>query len=556
MSRDVRLEPGVLPANPPGLAQIAYRCGTYGTFLEGMRQAVGRERHYLVDLNTRASDDPAMALLDAWAVAGDVLSFYAERIANEAYLGTALERRSVRALARLLDYELRPGKAAETWMAFTLEDAPGAPDTVPIPEGVRINSIPGPGEQMVPFETVEAIEAHPWFNAMRPQTSRVQSIGDVQAANSLLADGMLTDVRRGDWLLVVDGSNRALKRVEAVAADTTARTTRIDYAAQPTFIPIMLLAQPLVPPVPLVAQPFGISRAFFESEVDRVVRPQRAFEASLVRRRVHPRLVRRHLFERPPAPSPDDTGVYRFRSRAALFGHNTPPADDGTSHVPTVHQANPSRSVVTLDQDYAELRPGSAIAFVHGGLEHIAEVTSVSTITAQHYRLTSRASRVGFSPALPRSWDRISTAEVVVLVDSGKLPLTRLPVTEPVQGSSLLLDAYYPQLAEGRPVAVAGERNDLAGVQETSVHIIAALTLEDGLTRIDLETALPWALKRDTVRINANVARATHGESGGQPIGHGDASKPGQRFRLPVIPLNSCGSGDADRRRARAGCVD
>ena len=57
---------------------------------------------------------------------GDVLTFYQERIANESYLRTATERLSVLELARLIDYQLRPGVAASTYLAFTLEDAPGA----------------------------------------------------------------------------------------------------------------------------------------------------------------------------------------------------------------------------------------------------------------------------------------------------------------------------------------------------------------------------------------------------------------------------------------------
>ena len=45
-----------------------------------------------------------IALLDAWATVGDVLTFYQERIANEGYLRTATERRSVLELARLVGY--------------------------------------------------------------------------------------------------------------------------------------------------------------------------------------------------------------------------------------------------------------------------------------------------------------------------------------------------------------------------------------------------------------------------------------------------------------------
>jgi len=63
-------------------------------------------------LKTRDPSDPAIALLDSWALVADVLSFYQERIANEGYLRTALERRSVLELARLIGYQLRPGVAA------------------------------------------------------------------------------------------------------------------------------------------------------------------------------------------------------------------------------------------------------------------------------------------------------------------------------------------------------------------------------------------------------------------------------------------------------------
>src|SRR3954469_2690837 len=111
--------------NPPGQTSITYRIAPYGLLKEGMLREVSRDVRYLRDLNTRDPADPTIALIDGWAVAGDVLGFYAERIANESYLKTATERRSIRSLARLIDYELRPGKAAEAWLAFTLESAPG-----------------------------------------------------------------------------------------------------------------------------------------------------------------------------------------------------------------------------------------------------------------------------------------------------------------------------------------------------------------------------------------------------------------------------------------------
>src|SRR6516162_1834915 len=102
-----------LPAisNRPGLTSIAYRVGTYGVFLrrllDGIGSAVIRDgpnqgARPLAALATRSLDDPSIALFDAWAVIADVLTFYQERIANEGYLRTALERRSVLELARAI----------------------------------------------------------------------------------------------------------------------------------------------------------------------------------------------------------------------------------------------------------------------------------------------------------------------------------------------------------------------------------------------------------------------------------------------------------------------
>ena len=110
------------PANPAGLGAIAYRVGTQPTFKRAMKERLGAQPA-LARLTTRTDDDPAIALLDAWACSLDVLTFYQERIANEGFLGTCTERRSVLELARAIGYELRPGVAASTDLAFTLETA-------------------------------------------------------------------------------------------------------------------------------------------------------------------------------------------------------------------------------------------------------------------------------------------------------------------------------------------------------------------------------------------------------------------------------------------------
>ena len=116
-------------ANRPGLAALRYRVGRHGTFLETMKRrltglevggAGGGKLLPLSELTTREVDDPAIALLDAWATVADVLTFYQERIANEGYLPTATERRSIVELARLVGYRPRTGLVFSGDLAFTV----------------------------------------------------------------------------------------------------------------------------------------------------------------------------------------------------------------------------------------------------------------------------------------------------------------------------------------------------------------------------------------------------------------------------------------------------
>lgn len=136
------------PENRAGLTQIAYRITDYTAsrdwLISLLRDSLrpGNQQGPLFQLTTHDRDDAAIALIDAWSVLVDVLTFYQERIANEGYLRTATERRSVLELARMIGYELNPGVAASTYFAFTLEDAPGSPDTAPIPKGTQVVSVP------------------------------------------------------------------------------------------------------------------------------------------------------------------------------------------------------------------------------------------------------------------------------------------------------------------------------------------------------------------------------------------------------------------------------
>src|SRR5207247_7603261 len=93
--------------NRPGLAAIAYRIGTHATVYETLLARLSTSNQpALRTLTTRDPDDFSIAWLHAWATVADVLTFYQERIANEAFLRTATERLSVLELTKLIDYQL------------------------------------------------------------------------------------------------------------------------------------------------------------------------------------------------------------------------------------------------------------------------------------------------------------------------------------------------------------------------------------------------------------------------------------------------------------------
>ncbi len=95
--------------NRPGLSAVVYRAGTQAEFKETLiARLSGSNQPALRALTTRDDDDFTIALLDAWATVGDVLTFYQERLANESYLRTATERLSVLELARLTGRQQNP----------------------------------------------------------------------------------------------------------------------------------------------------------------------------------------------------------------------------------------------------------------------------------------------------------------------------------------------------------------------------------------------------------------------------------------------------------------
>jgi uncharacterized phage protein gp47/JayE len=201
--------------------------------------------HPLHRLTTRAPSDPAIALLDAWATVADVLTFYQERIANEGYLRTTAERRSVLELARLVGYRLRPGVAASVYLAFTVADG----FTGDLPAGVRAQSIPGAGELPQFFETSVPLTARDAWNRLSPRLTRPQLITlaadsgtDAATRGTLYFQGIATNLKTGDVLVIALGDDPRARPVQqalrvAATVDPQGEHGRTEVTLAPPSLP-------------------------------------------------------------------------------------------------------------------------------------------------------------------------------------------------------------------------------------------------------------------------------------------------------------------------------
>lgn len=263
---------GVAPATPepvanrPGLTRLARRAGRWATFLESMQaRLAGRDLPQLAGLTTRAPDDFTLGLLDGFAVLADVLTFYQERLANEGYLATATERRSVFELARLVGYRPRPGVAANVHLAFELEQG----HRLEIPPGTRAQSQPGAGELPQFFESAEPVLARTEWNRMPVRRTRPQRIerGGFDAGGTLFLQGIATQLKVNDPLLIeYQAATRDIElyRVTAVEPDAGKDRTRVAIAP---WIPV----QSAVDEEALAAAVLAVARHY--ADPARVVSP-------------------------------------------------------------------------------------------------------------------------------------------------------------------------------------------------------------------------------------------------------------------------------------------
>ena len=551
--------------NPPGLSAIAYRAGTHALFKKSMLARLSSSQlPALAGLRTREDDDFSIALLDAWATAADVLTFYQERIANESYLRTATERLSLSEMTRLIGYQLRPGVAASACLAFTLEKAPrreaGAPagtggyepswQEITLEAGVKVQSVPGPLETAQVFETVEEITARTEWNAMQPRQTRPQTLS--AKMESLILKGATTNLRAGDALLIVPSAgHQELRQVIRVRPDTEADTTCIDLAIAPsapsyseaTFTKAVLSGGRYELLGSVVRREL-LGKSWDQRELMSFVATQQWSTAALD-----------SLIARLTAKSSSDseTGVFALRQRAAIFGHNAPmlsslPDEMQAVYAPdwenrTLSEEAGSGPYIYLDNVYPAIVPGSWLALRRPSGARVYQVEENLEISLSRFAMTAKVTRLKLDSS--QGLGEFKLRETTVLAQSERLDLAEVPISEAIEGESVTLDGFYKYLEPGRLVILTGELDGQSGVTQSEVRTLEEVTLEGGFTKLKFNRGLEGRYDRSTVTINGNVARATHGETVEEVLGSGDPSRPYQRFKLKQQPLTYVSAANA-----------
>lgn len=110
-----------------------------------------------------SQSDAGIVLIELLAYNLDVLSYYNEKVANELFLETAMERESIARLCRMLGYTLRDSSPSKYKQVFQI--TPQDKEFI-IPKGYVIQTDDSLAEQSVEFETDHALVIPPRCNGL------------------------------------------------------------------------------------------------------------------------------------------------------------------------------------------------------------------------------------------------------------------------------------------------------------------------------------------------------------------------------------------------------
>jgi hypothetical protein len=495
----------VLPVSPrvlfnrPGLSALKYRIGTFSSLRRAMIEAAASQTA-LIPWTSRDTDDYGIDLIELWAVLGDILTFYQERIANEAFLRTAVQRDSLMRLAALIDYKLAPGVAATAFLAFIVDRTGPS-----IPTGLRVQSKPAPGQTPATFETEAALTASAAVNQVRVWPVPSANLENYGAGNdqAILFSGG-ADLKPGQPLVFFAGTHIEEKKIESITP--TQRGQQITWS-------------------PKIAAGFASGAKVY-------------------------RLGRKFNLFGNNAPA-----AY---ARTILDSNNF---IVGAQQVVTVFNL-PSGTTLFLEGEVKDLKVNSQVLVVirnddvAGDFNGLFTITAVTQVGQTFGPLTNTVTQLELSASS-------SPTQVPAVADLRSMQVYELTSevvsfsrrnfgADPAQIPAGTFKVYSDKvktadLTAGSLLMIADDSGKAEQMTVTQAYDYSAALLEAG-TVIEFTPPLAGSYSGETAVFYGNVVKATHGETvKDETLGSGDGSQASQEFTLKKSPVTFTPDKTADR---------
>jgi hypothetical protein len=554
------------PQNRPALDHIAYRIGAYPDFVEQMLRGINRAPE-LQAWTHRAADDPGIALLEGAAILGDILSFYQERYANEAFLRTASWRESIAELVRLTGYRLAPGVGGLATFAF--EAKGNAP--ISIPAGFPVKADLAEMDKPADFQTSAELTAYPHlsrFNLYRPRsyagsltanttTLELQAVAGVSGPVAAEA----VQLKAGDRLMLLPAEPAWTGNGGTMTAQKTPQVVKVKAVRQLLDRTLIDLEAPLAETWTAPVSAWRLGRSF------------------------------RHFGHNAPATYTRTTSSNGKIDGATEYNTNylrsISPSGYSYGYIAGVSatRINPfiDAELLALDQEVKDLLPNSQVIVqcrVLDSVQQIKDLSVLRTVEASRADSLGFAAVTGSSSVLTLDVPLVRSARVITTVTSSGMiffqnftfstdireiqinevtspALSLVPQAHDATNGAAFIDGnnalcFFGTQAEaqtlaGRRVLLADAAGRLADLVNTNLatdfnlaagqHQPRLWTLSfdappSPFTRADFDEAAP------SVTVYGNLADASQGKAETETVlGNGDARLRFQTFKLPKAPL-------------------
>ena len=597
--------------NAPGLSAIRYRVGTFTTFRRAMLDLVARPDLLGATPNPFArwhegtDGDYHTVFLELWAYLGDVLTFYQERIANEAFISTATQRDSLLRLAGAIGYRPLPGAAATALVAYTIENG----KTISVPARFRVGSRAQPDRPGAVFEAEQAITARGEHSAIPlSATAPTNQFAPLASFGAFFGQGPrpALDLATAATHLYGTAGAALLRTFQTTPGRATGpgldRTEsgpvpRLGQGANvSSFVSRTGGARPALAPlvtrtVVLEGVRTGLAAGDFvlavenERTASERATPYQLTSVQIDKATGTTTVAWAEPFGTTFDQASGDVALYALRVKAGVFGNKAPawntlpdtltgiPSPAGTAPPRTSAPFStrnwddpnnsafyvPAGPLVFLDAVYDGARgtpqaPGWAVLMA-GERSNVFHVIDAQAVSKADYTISAKVTRLTLGAGEAVAGDTFPLRETLILTGSDRLTLhDDLPLPDPVTGTTLVLAGLFPLLQPGQTVVLRGSVWDpVASAATATVNdesaVLAGPPVVDAanaITTVTLEQPLVRQYARAGAVLLANVVEVAHGETVREEVlGSGDGT-PLQSFPLKQKPLTYVPSSDPE----------